>query len=159
MKQLETKSVIIGEYTFYIRPFPAFKAAKLTGELTGLVAPLISGLLPIAGNSKDKSVLDVDLEPAIPAISAAFSTLSGDKLEVVLKHLLITGRNVSVSGPGDEKAKLLTEDTANEIFCAEVQDMFILAFEVIRTNYNGFFKKLATQFGPAISAWKKMSKK
>ena len=48
--------------------------------------------------------------------------------------------------PG-EKVRLLTEDLANEVFCTDVQDMFILAFEVIRTNYNGFFKKLGDRFG------------
>ena len=52
--------------------------------------------------------------------------------------------------PEGEKVRLLTEDLANEIFCEEVQDMFILAFEVIRTNYNGFFKKLGNQFGSVI---------
>ena len=29
--------------------------------------------------------------------------------------------------------------------------MFILAVEVIKVNYNGFFKKLAAQFGAAIA--------
>lgn len=28
--------------------------------------------------------------------------------------------------------------------------MFLLAFEVIRTNYNGFFKKLGGRFGSLI---------
>jgi nucleoside recognition membrane protein YjiH len=33
--------------------------------------------------------------------------------------------------------------------------MFLLAFEVIRTNYNGFFKKLGARFGPLIEAMTK----
>ena len=53
--------------------------------------------------------------------------------------------------PG-EKVRLLTEDLANEVFCTDVQDMFILAFEVIRTNYNGFFKKLGDRFGK-VAEW------
>ena len=32
--------------------------------------------------------------------------------------------------------------------------MFILAVEVIKVNYNGFFKKLAAQFGAAIAKFK-----
>ena len=149
MKQLEAHSVAIGENTFYIRPLPAFKAANMSGELASLVLPILTGLAPMLGGADaDKGLFDVDLEAAAPTIAEAFTSLSGDKLEAILKHLLIAGRNISVETPESEKAVLLTEDLANELFCAEVQDMFMLAFEVIRTNYNGFFKKLAARFGP-----------
>ena len=47
---------------------------------------------------------------------------------------------------------MLDMDLVNEIFCGEVQDMFILAFYVIRLNFNGFFKKLAGRFGKAGEA-------
>lgn len=150
MKQLEAHSVAIGENTFYIRPLPAFKAANMSGELASLVLPVLTGLAPMLGGADaDKGLFDVDLEAAAPTIAEAFTSLSGDKLEAILKHLLIAGRNISVETPDCDKAVLLTEDLANELFCAEVQDMFMLAFEVIRTNYNGFFKKLAARFGPA----------
>ena len=150
MKQLEAHSVAIGENTFYIRPLPAFKAANMSGELASLVLPILTGLAPMLGGADaDKGLFDVDLEAAAPTIAEAFTSLSGDKLEAILKHLLLAGRNISVETPDSEKAVLLTEDLANELFCAEVQDMFMLAFEVIRTNYNGFFKKLAARFGPA----------
>lgn len=149
MKQLEAHSVAIGENTFYIRPLPAFKAANMSGELASLVLPILTGLAPmLGGTDADKGLFDVDLEAAAPTIAEAFTSLSGDKLEAILKHLLIAGRNISVETPESDKAVLLTEDLANELFCAEVQDMFMLAFEVIRTNYNGFFKKLAARFGP-----------
>lgn len=149
MKQLEAHSVAIGENTFYIRPLPAFKAANMSGELASLVLPILTGLSPMLGGADaDKGLFDVELEAAAPTIAEAFSSLSGDKLEAILKHLLIAGKNISVETPDSDKAVLLTEDLANELFCAEVQDMFMLAFEVIRTNYNGFFKKLAARFGP-----------
>ncbi len=149
MKQLEAHSVAIGENTFYIRPLPAFKAANMSGELASLVLPILTGLAPMLGGADaDKGLFDVDLEAAAPTIAEAFTSLSGDKLEAILKHLLIAGKNISVETPDSDKAVLLTEDLANELFCAEVQDMFMLAFEVIRTNYNGFFKKLAARFGP-----------
>lgn len=153
MKQLESRTATVGENVFYIRPLPAFKAANMSGELAALVLPLLSGLAPLmTGANADKNLLDVDLEKAAPVIGDAFSSVSGDKLEAILKHLLIAGKNISVETPDSEKAQLLTEDLANEIFCEEVQDMFLLAFEVIRTNYNGFFKKLSTRFGPAMEA-------
>lgn len=158
MKQLETRSTAIGENTFYIRPLPAFKAANMSGELASLVLPILTGLAPMmSGANADKGLFDIDLESAAPTIADAFTSLSGDKLETILKHLLIAGKNISVETPDSDKAVLLTEDLANELFCEEVQDMFMLAFEVIRTNYNGFFKKLAARFGPVTEAVTKMA--
>lgn len=158
MKQLESREVTVGENIFYIRPLPAFKAANLSGELAALVLPLVTGLTSLipAGTTAENmgnGLFDIDVKDAGPAISAAFSSLSGDKIEAILKHLLIAGKNVSVEVPG-ERVQILTEDVANEVFCEDVQDMFILAFEVIRTNYNGFFKKLGGRFGPVVEALK-----
>lgn len=158
MKQLESREVTVGENIFYIRPLPAFKAANLSGELAALVLPLVTGLTSLipAGTKAENmgnGLFDIDVKDAGPAISAAFSSLSGDKIEAILKHLLIAGKNVSVEVPG-ERVQILTEDLANEVFCEDVQDMFILAFEVIRTNYNGFFKKLGGRFGPVVEALK-----
>lgn len=158
MKQLESREVTVGENIFYIRPLPAFKAANLSGELAALVLPLVTGLTSLipAGTTADNmgnGLFDIDVKDAGPAISAAFSSLSGDKIEAILKHLLIAGKNISVEVPG-ERVQILTEDLANEVFCEDVQDMFILAFEVIRTNYNGFFKKLGGRFGPVVEALK-----
>ena len=158
MKQLESREVTVGENIFYIRPLPAFKAANLSGELAALVLPLVTGLTSLipAGTTAENmgnGLFDIDLKDAGPSISAAFSSLSGDKIEAILKHLLIAGKNISVEVPG-ERVQILTEDLANEVFCEDVQDMFILAFEVIRTNYNGFFKKLGGRFGPVVEALK-----
>ena len=150
MKQLETREVTVNGNRFYIKPFPAFKAANMSAELAALVTPLLSGFAPLVSKAgSDTNLLDIDIEDAIPSITKAFSALSGDRLEAILKHLLVAGENVSYE-PEGEKVRLLTEDLANEIFCEEVQDMFILAFEVIRTNYNGFFKKLGDRFGSVI---------
>ena len=146
LKQLETREVTVGENIFYIRPLPAFKAANMTGELAALVLPLVSGLAPMLSavdtEKEGNGLLDIKVEDAAPAIAGAFSSLDGDKVEKILKHLLIAGSNISVEQPG-EKVRLLTEDLAN---------MFILAFEVIRTNYNGFFKKLGDRFGK-VAEW------
>lgn len=159
MKQLDPREVTVGENTFYIRPLPAFKAANMSGELAALVLPIVSGLAPLLGSvdtgEEGKGLLDIKLEDAAPAVAGAFSSVSGDKIEAILKHLLISGKNIAVELPDEGKPQTLTEDLANEIFCEDVQDMFLLAFEVIRTNYNGFFKKLAARFGPLIERLKK----
>ena len=156
MKQQDARIVKVGENTFYIRPLPALRAANLSGELAALAVPLLSGLAPIlaAVDGKEEGaagsgLLDVDITDAAPAIAGAFSTLSGDKLEAILRHLLVTGGNIAIEAE-DGSANVLSEDLLNETFCTDVQDMFVLAFEVIRTNYNGFFKKLGGQFGQVI---------
>lgn len=155
MKQLEPREVKVGENIYYIRPLPAFKAANLTGELAALVLPLVSGLAPLIAavdpDKEDNGLLDIDIEDATPAVASAFAQLDGDKVEKILRHLLLSGNNISIEVPG-EKTRLLSEDLANEVFCTDVQDMFILAFEVIRTNYNGFFKKLGDRFGK-VAEW------
>lgn len=158
MKQLEPREVKVGENIYYIRPLPAFKAANLTGELAALVLPLVSGLAPLIAavdpDKEDNGLLDIDVEDATPAVASAFAQLDGDKVEKILRHLLLSGNNISIEVPG-EKTRLLSEDLANEAFCTDVQDMFILAFEVIRTNYNGFFKKLAARFGKVVEGLEK----
>lgn len=154
MKQLEAKAVTVGENIFHIRPFPAFKAANISGQLATLVTPILGGLLPMVGKGKDGKMMDINLDEAAPAITGAFSTLSGDKLEELLHELLTKNNNVSVDDPETGKATLLTEDLANELFCADVQEMFLLAFEVIKINFSGFFAKLGNQFGGALGVLK-----
>ena len=82
-----------------------------------------------------------------------------------MKKLLITYENVIVELPvededgvktGEYEQEILDMDIVNEIFCGDVQDMFILAFYVIRLNFNGFFKRLA---GPSGKAGEAIAKK
>lgn len=160
MKQLEPRSKTIGGNTFYIRPFPAFKAANLSGELAALITPMLGALAPFLGtamNEGSEGLFDVNVEDAAPAIAGAFSSISGDKLESLLKKLLTAHGNIAVELESGGEAQKLTEDVANEIFCGDTQDMFILAFEVIRINFNGFFKKLGGLSGSASTLLTKMS--
>ena len=144
MKQLETVQKAISGNTFFIMKFGAFKAANLSGKLIGLIAPVMASLMPLVG--KDVSMLDQNIENVVPLIAGAFSQLEGNKVEVLLKELLLGG-NISVQLEGETDVKRLTEDVVNEIFCGDVQDMFLLAGEVVRVNYQGFFKKMQSQFG------------
>ena len=81
---------------------------------------------------------------------------SGSKVESMMKKLLIAHKNVVVELPvmdeddvetGEYSQEILDMDIVNEIFCGDVQNMFILAFYVIRLNFNGFFKRLAGPSG------------
>ena len=153
MKQFEPRVRTIGENTFYVRPFPAFTATNISGELASVITPLIGSLAPLAkksSGSEGNSLFDIDIEDAAPEIAGAFSSISGDKLEKLMKKLLVQYKNISVETPDAPNVQILTEDLVNEIFCGDVQNMFVLAFEVIRTNYNGFFEKLGNLSGLAF---------
>ena len=152
MKQMEVTEKKIGESTFYIKPFPAFVSANISGELAALITPMLSGLAPLVGGlGNDEEGFDigkVNIEDAMPAVSNAFAGLSGDKFEKLMKKLLIDHKNVSVECEATNgEVKPLTYELANEVFCMEIEDMYILCFEVIRLNFGGFFKKLGARFG------------
>ena len=148
MKQTEVTEKIIGGNNFYIKTFPAFVAANISGDLAALITPMIGGLAPLLAEKKVDNIMDADAEDVLPAISSAFSGLSGDKFERLMKKLLIDHKNISVEAEATGgNVKIMDYDTANEVFCGDVQDMFILCFEVIRINFGGFFKKLGAQFG------------
>ena len=92
---------------------------------------------------KDKKLsLDDDLNNIAPQLSAAFAGLSGDKLEKLLKKLLCS-QNIVPKSTGE----WLTEDQADEIFCGQVDMMYVLAFHVLKENFGGFFERVGSLFG------------
>lgn len=135
----------IGGYTFYIRPMAAMKCAAMSGELAAVVVPLMAALLPMVGGD----VQDINLVEAAPAIAGAFSNLSGEKLQKLMYKLLVEDRTIGVEGP-DLKATMLDEQTLDKVFAGNAQNMFVLAFYVINTNFGDFFATLGTQYGGAI---------
>lgn len=157
MKQLEPKVEKVGELKFYITPFPAFKAANLTGELASVLAPLLGVLAPLVN---DGDLMDVDVSKAAEAM-ANCTAINGDKLEKLMQKLLLGGHIVTEveNEDGEVEGQRLDMDLANEIFCGEVQDMFILCFHVIKLNFNGFFKKFAGLSGKEKPAEKKTLRK
>ena len=142
LKQLETTHVKVGDMKFYIKPFAAFKAANLTGELASTLAPLLGVLAPLVNDESEGGLMDIDVRTAADAM-AGCTALSGDKLEQLMRKLLLGGHIVVevLDGEGNVDGQILDNDTANEVFCGEVQDMFILCFHVIKLNFNGFFKR------------------
>ena len=158
LKQMEPTKETVGGYNFYIKPFAAFKAANLTGELASVLAPLL--VAPLVSDQKEGSLMDVDAAQAAEALSNC-TNISGDKMEKLMQKLLLGG-HIVVELPDEEgefKPERLDMDIANEIFCGEVQDMFILCFHVIKLNFNGFFKKIAGLSGKAGSAIPKKPRK
>lgn len=163
MKQTETRKVMIDNIDFYIIPFSAFKCANLSGELAGVLVPILSGLIPIAQKftKENMDLMDIELGNATSEVAGAFSVISGDKIEILLKKLLLQNNivvKIEMEKAGEEQVHL-DEDLANELFCGEVQNMFLLAFEVIRSNFNGFFKKATNLSGKVGEMAKKTKRK
>lgn len=149
VKQLDPKITVLGDVTYAIYPFGGMYAANLSGELGKFLGPIAAGALPLIGSDSD--VMELDLKEAMPLIIGAFETLDGDKVENLLKKLLINKKNISCQyrdeSTGEAVKSILTEDLANSLFCQDVYGMYRLAVEVINVNYSGFFKKLLGQSG------------
>ncbi len=150
------RDVEISGKQFHIFPFGALKSANLSGELAQIAVPLIAAVSAIPTGDGD-SPLDADLEKIAPALSGAFNSLSGDKLEKLLKKLLIDGKNVSIDLE-DGSAVYLTEDLLDEAFVCDIVGIYMLAFEVIKTNYGGFFEKLGNLSGSVTEKVKILTK-
>lgn len=148
LRQMEPTMVNVSGMDFYITPFSAFKAANLTGELASVLAPLLSALAPLVGGDDKKELMEVDANKAAAAL-AGCTTISGDKLEKLMEKLLLGGHiAVEVADEdGKKDASKLNRDLADELFCGEVQDMFVLCFYVIGLNFKGFFRKFASLSG------------
>lgn len=153
----------IGEYVFYIYPFSAFKAANISGELVSLISPILVSVLPSVVNKDndddgDESLLDMDISAAMPSIMQACSTLDGDKVEHMMRLLLTQNRNISFEHEQERRVKWLSEDDMDELFCGSIEDMFVLAVEVIKINFKGFFKRLGNLSGNPAELLSKMQK-
>lgn len=147
MKQLRTTMEKVGDMEFYIKPFPALKAANISAELASVLTPVLGALAPLAASDKD--LLDTDVSAAAGAISKL--NLDGDDFEKLIRKLLLGG-HIVVSlddGSGNVSQQQLNLDILNEIFCGDVQDMFVLCFYVIRLNFKGFFEKFNALSGKA----------
>lgn len=179
MKRMERTEKVIGENTFYIVPFAAFTATNISAELSAVLAPMLGSMGAMIGGidvdaamkaasqpsfnaenatEEDRGVsvtdiMNMDMEKVLPALAAAFGSLSGDRLERLMRRLLVDNKNISVEGEStDGRTVTLDKDLADEVFCGDIQDMFILCYEVIKVNFSGFFKKLGVQFGRQLRA-------
>lgn len=145
----EVQEFTVGENTFYITPFPALEAVRISGELANMLAPLLSAILPLAKGLGDKgfSVLDVDMGDVARAMNSI--NINGDDLEKMVKNLLLK-KNIGVEyedEDGEMESAFLDRDLLNEIFCGSIDELFMLCWHVINVNYGGFFTMLGTRSG------------
>ena len=137
---------------FYIRPFPAFTAVNMSGDIAALITPILATIAPVLGGAvKDGmvSVMDIEAETAATALATGMTSISGDKIESLIHKLLTKYKNITVEIDGKD-GQILTSDLANEMFCGNVEDLFLLVFDVIKVNFGGFFRKLGGPFGGVL---------
>lgn len=151
---LNTKEVQIDGITFFISPFPVFTAARITAQLSKVLSPILGGVIALLG-SEDETGEDTEKDlsenvvAAIPAFTAAMQGLSPVEFEKLARELLVNSRNIAFKNQDYPNGEILTEDAVNAIFAGNTQNMYILAFHVIKENYGGFFGKFKIPSGNA----------
>lgn len=138
----ETKKYDQGDYTFAIRPFPAFHSMKVLGDLQKVVVPALGGAI---GGLKPES-LDMDTSDVKfigGAVADAFNnlakTLDGDTLERAAE-LLLDPQYVSVAPLHTKDFQPLDEGAVNEIFSGRIIDLIALMVQIFKVNYADFSK-------------------
>lgn len=151
---LNTKEVQIDGITFFISPFPVFTAARITAQLSKVLSPILGGVIALLG-SEDETGEDTEKDlsenvvAAISAFTAAMQGLSPVEFEKLARELLVNSRNIAFKNQDYPNGEILTEDAVNAIFAGNTQNMYILAFHVIKENYGGFFGKFKIPSGNA----------
>lgn len=154
MKQMDVTMKKINGVKFYIKPFPAFTSARISGELSAVLAPMLGELAPMFGstdmsnmNGVDaEDIMNTDMDAVLPALANALAQLDGDKFEHLCRQVLVAHNNISFENEEGETERL-DDDAVNEIFCADLVGMIKLGWEVVKINYGGFFKSLAPLSG------------
>lgn len=142
---MKQKEVQIDRTSFFISPFPVFVAARITAMLSKTLAPVLGGVIALLGADDADSEEDTtasDVAAAIPAFSAALQSINPNDFEKLLRELLISSRNVAFKNDEYPNGEILTEDAVNALFAGSTQNMYVLAYYVIKENYLGFFEKL-----------------
>lgn len=155
LKQHEATRVNYDGIDFAIFPFPAMKAACISGDLVKFLTPIIGALVPAfkGGTDAEKAVdslLNMSMTDVTAMLQTATTTLDSETIDKILSELLIDNGNVSCEYR-DDKGKMvktvLTREVADEIFVGSLDSMLLLAVDVVKLNYGDFFTRLLTQSG------------
>lgn len=152
---LTSKEVLIGGTSFYISPFPVFAAARITAHLSKTLSPVLGGLIALIGdddnNEEGKETGEEEnIANSITAFTISMGSLNPAEFEKLARELLVNSRNIAFKNADCPDGEILTEDAINALFAGNTQNMYILAFHVIKENYSGFFEKFKTLSGNAI---------
>lgn len=148
---LKSKEVLIDGTSFYISPFPVFTAARITAQLSKTLSPVLGGLIALLGDDESAEVPSDKQEiiNAIPAFSASMESLNPAEFERLARELLVNSRNIAFKNREFPDGEVLNEDMINALFAGNTQNMYILAFYVLRENFSVFFEKFENLSGKA----------
>lgn len=167
LKQHEATRVNYDGVDFAIFPFPAMKAACISGDLVKFLTPVVGALVPAFKGGADgeaamDSLLKMSMTDITTMLKTATETLDSETIEKILGELLTDNGNVSCEYR-DDKGKvvktILTRDVADEIFVGSLDSMLLLAVDVVKVNYGDFFTRLLTQSGAGQAASKTRTSK
>ena len=104
--------------------------------------------LPVELMTEPEVALEENLKPMPwgwnPALRKRLQLLGVPESELLSLSQL---EKLRVLSHRSRAVELLSHLQLDELFCGEVEDMFVLMWYVIQVNFSGFFKKLAARFG------------
>lgn len=152
---LKKNEVHVGGATFYVAPFPVFTSARITAMLAKVVSPVIGSIIVLLGGDEEGMEEDYvtasDLDSAMQAFASAIGTLNPADFERLMRELLVNSRNIVWANEENRDGEILTEDDLNALFAGDVQNMYILAYHVLKTNFRGFFEKFKSLSGSRMA--------
>lgn len=150
--------VQISGTSFFIAPFPVFVSVRITAMLTKVLSPVLGGLVALLGsgnNEEGTSESDAmeEAAAAIPTFTDAMSSLNPYDFEKLMRELLITSRTIVWKNDQQPDGEILIEESLNALMAGNSQDVYILAYHVLKVNFKGFFEKFKSLSGnPTVKA-------
>ena len=150
---LKRTEVKIDGTSFFVAPFPVFAAVRITAMLSKVLAPVLGGLIALLGESADEEAEDDlgnEIKSAIPSFVEAMSSTNPADFERLFRELLVNSRNIAFQDDEHTTGEILTEDYLNAMFAGDSQNLYILAYHVLKVNFRGFFEKFSSLSGSPL---------
>lgn len=136
-------SIIIGSEEYTALKMNAFEANAILLRLNKIILPVIGGL------TKGKSsvnLLDADLSEVAGIIA---ENLNEQVMETIVLPMFKGSKVYSV----EKKLFIDKEAAINVVFTVDtLSDLYILIWEVLKLNFEPFFRKAAANFGSLTAA-------
>lgn len=161
-KSLEPTYVTYEDVTYAIYPFPAMTAVEVSGDLASFLGPIFSALIPLfsgaSGQTQDElgasalgNLSKMNNEQVVPMIKDALTGVDGKTVRAMMTKLLIAYDNITCEYEDPDRGvlvqKKLTAGLLDELFIGNLDSMLLLAIDVVKVNFAGFFEKLLNRSG------------
>ena len=152
---LKRTEVRIEGISFFIAPFPVFVAARISAMLSKVLSPVLGGIISLLGDDEGEMEGSAgtsfsEAKGAIPTFVDAMNGLNPLEFERLLRELLINSRNITFRDSEHPEGAFLTEEELDAMFAGNSQNLYILAYHVLKENFQGFFGKLKNLSGSPL---------